>query len=289
MALFVPRRRNVMKGRMVWLLLGLSGCGDAKNTAIVAHVKRSMTPAQLAVGDPFVNSVGIVLVPIPSGQFLMGSPDADGDALDAEKPQHPVDITTAFYLSAHEVTQAQYAQVTGSDPSFFKGRDHPVDTVSWHDAVAFCRSLSERPEERAAGREYRLPREAEWEYACRAGTTTRFSFGDDPAMLDEYAWFFRNANSRTHAVGQRQPNRWGLCDMHGNVWEWCQDAYHPRAYDRERDVDGPRGPADHEGRVERGGGFTNPPPELRSTARFAAPANLRLFSNGFRVAAMLTH
>jgi tetratricopeptide (TPR) repeat protein len=130
----------------------------------------------------------------------------------------------AFSIGVYEVTQQQYEAVIGSNPSEFKGANNPVEQVSWDDAVAYCAKLSSLPAEVAAGRVYRLPTESEWEYACRAGTTTEYSFGDDEQDLGKYAWFDGNSGETTHAVGKKLPNVWGLYDMHGNVWEWCLDA-----------------------------------------------------------------
>jgi formylglycine-generating enzyme required for sulfatase activity len=185
------------------------------------------TPVQIT------NPLGMKLNLIPPGEFAMGSPKSEPGRWDDET-QHLVKITKPFYLSAHEVTQAQYEQVMGKNPSYFsvsgngKGRvsgdtsQLPVERVSWNDAVEFCRKLSDEE-----GVEYRLPTEAEWEYACRAGTTTAYSFGNDVAQLGEYAWYADNSENTSHAVGEKKPNAWGLYDMHGNVWEWCQDWFGP--------------------------------------------------------------
>ena len=162
----------------------------------------------------------MVLVRIEPGEFMMGSPDSDKDAEDDEKPRHRVRITRPFYLGKYEVTQAEYEAMMGENPSNFKGNPkNPVENVSWLDAVRFCNQLSEReglkpfygisgetvqvPDWNGTG--YRLPTEAEWEYACRAGTATRYSFGDDEASLGEFAWFGGNSDSRTHEVGQKRP------------------------------------------------------------------------------------
>ena len=160
----------------------------------------------------------MVLVPIPAGEFTMGSPESEKDRKDNET-QHLVKITKPYYLGAYEVTQEQYERVMGKNLSDSKGENKPVENVRWSEAVEFCRKLSEKE-----GVEYRLPTEAEWEYACRAGTSTAYSFGNDESQLGKYAWYRDNSIS-THPVGELKPNTWGLYDMHGNVWEWCQDLY----------------------------------------------------------------
>ena len=165
----------------------------------------------------------------------MGSPNDEVDRKLDEGPQTEVTLTQDFWLGKTEVTQLQWEAIMENNPSSFKGENHPVETVTWYVVMEFCRKLTER--ERAAGRldeghEYTLPTEAQWEYACRAGTTTRFSFGDDPeySQLGDYGWFSENpltgssGNSlnRTHDVGGKLANPWGLYDMHGNVWEWSK-------------------------------------------------------------------
>jgi formylglycine-generating enzyme required for sulfatase activity len=235
-------------------------------------------------GRELTNSIGMSLVSIPAGEFAMGSPDEDsGDSLD-EKPQHRVWISTRFYLSRFQVTQDQYQQVMGDNPSFFKGDGClPVEMISWFDAIAFCNRLSEReklaPYYKVAGQEvtiaggqgYRLPTEAEWEYACRAGSTTRYGYEDEATKLGDYAWYDDNSkvigSRQTHRVGQKRPNAWGLHDMHGNIWEWCWDWYAPNFYNQSLDKD-PAGPATGSIRVLRGGSFNDSASNLRSAIRY---------------------
>ena len=236
------------------------------------------------------NSIGMKLVLIKGGSFTMGGDPARED-VDTDERQFKATISKDYYIGVFEVTQSQYAKVMGKNPSQFQGKrvngstsNFPVEQVSWNDAVQFCKKLSERPKERAAGRTYRLPTEAEWEYACRAGTETSFSFGDDPGRLGEYAWFASNGQERTHEVGKKKPNAWGLHDMHGNAWEWCADWYD--YYPRASTVD-PTGPPSGSDRVYRGGSWNYEPRYSRSANRTATAGDFRGFpflSISFRVA-----
>lgn len=239
------------------------------------------------------NSLGMRFVRIPAGEFLMGSPAGDDQAEPDELPQHAVRIATPFYLGKFEVTQAEFELVKGENPSWFSstggGRDAvadrntvrlPVEMVSWNDAVSFCRRLSELDVERAAKRTYRLPTEAEWEYACRAGTTTRFAFGN--AIGSSEANFADpGANPPlsqiTRPVGSFLPNAWGLHEMHGNVWEWCSDWYAADAY-----VTG-KLPIDGNGRVVRGGSYQFTASQARSANRDFTRPTRRDWGNGLRI------
>ena len=222
----------------------------------------------------------MVMVWIEPGTFHMGSPAAEPRRRQDEGPQHEVEISQGFYLGKYEITQAQWVAVMGNRPwaeqIFVRDvPDHPAPHISWRGAQEFARRLNE-----AEGEEvYRLPSEAEWEYACRAGTTTRWSFGDDEGQLGEYAWFRANASDVKerygHPVGTKLPNPWGLHDMHGNVTEWVQDLYESEYYSISSAVD-PTGPAMASGstgtsgdtyRVMRGGTFLNLPQDLRSAVR----------------------
>lgn len=188
------------------------------------------------------NSIGMCFVRIPTSSFQMG-PQSDENDLTRSVPPKPMRMLELFYMGTYEVTQIQYESIMGKNPSYFQGdriaaRDHtgqvtnfganlkhPVENVSWDDAMEFCRRLSERSEEIAAGRFYTLPTEAQWEYSCRAGSRDPYSFGDNPKHLPEFAWFRDNSLGLTHPVGKKKRNAWGLYDMHGNVSEWCLDSY----------------------------------------------------------------
>ena len=198
---------------------------------------------------------------------MMGSENGYDD----EKPVHQVEITKPYYLSRYPVTQLQWEAVGGAEnPSKFKGQEHPVERVSWNDVQGFLTKLQKGEVV------YRLPTEAEWEYACRAGTVTSFSFGDNESELGEYAWYADNSNRKTHPVGQKKSNPWGLYDMHGNVWEWVQDWYAKDYYEQfqNKTAKYPLGPDDGTGRVIRGGGWGDDAGYLRSAvSQHGHPAN----------------
>ena len=217
------------------------------------------------------------MVLIPAGSFKMGNNDGDRD----EKPVHRVNIDYEFYMGKTEVTQSQWRAVMGKNPSHFKGDNRPVEEVSWYDIQGFLRKLNKKLG--LSGKyAYRLPSEAEWEYAARAGTTTKYSFGDSKNQLGNYAWYRGNSGRRTHEVGQKRPNPFGLYDMHGNVWEWVADCYN-NSYDN----------APHDGRanttgsckrhVLRGGSWGKYPYILRSANRVWYDPDVRSGNNGFRL------
>jgi formylglycine-generating enzyme required for sulfatase activity len=231
---------------------------------------RDALPAAVAM-ESITNSIGIKLSKISAGTFTMVDRD--------NAPE--VTLTQPFYLGVTEVTNAQWRAVMGSVPSKCKDDDCPVEQVSWKEAVSFCEKLSSLSAERAAGRVYRLPTEAEWEYACRAGTTTAYSFGDDDSLLGDFAWFEDNADDRIHPVGQKRSNAWGLYDMHGNVWEWCSDWYgdYPDGA-----VSDPQGPSSGENRVRRGGGWSYSAGYCRSAFRGRGGPSGRNRNLGLRLA-----
>ncbi len=233
------------------------------------------------------NSIGMKLVLTPKGTFMMGSPESE-EARFEDETQHEVTISKDYYLGVHEVTQAQYEKVMGTKPSYFQGDEikgsstnNPVESVSWLDAVEFCKKLSDLPEEKAAGRVYRLPTEAEWEYACRAGSKSAYSFGESSKSLGDYAWFDGNSNNQTHPVGEKKANAWGLYDMHGNVWEWCSDWY--GGYDN-NSVSDPVGSREGSFRVIRGGSWLDDAAYCQSAIRYRIDPSSRSIIIGFRLA-----
>jgi len=215
---------------------------------------------------------------LPAGTFSMGSP-AEEQGRDDDEVLHSVELS-AFAMMTTEVTQAQWKAVMGENPSEFKGADRPVEQVSWEDVQAFIQKLNKRD----PGKGYRLPTEAEWEYACRAGSTGRWCFGEDESRLTDYAWYEANAGGTTHPVGQKQANAWGLYDMHGNVWEWCQDwdGDYPSG-----SVTNPTGASSGSSRVYRGGGWNYAAGGCRSAIRSSYDPSYRHFNLGFRLARTL--
>lgn len=241
------------------------------------------------------NSLGMQLVLIAAGSFQMGSPESEPGRRE-EEHRHEVRITRPFYIAAHEVTQRQYARVMGENPSSFSrqgafrervaGLDTgklPADSVSWAEACGFCRRLSQLPAEKKAGRVYRLPTEAQWEYACRAGRDSIWCFGDDLKKLSDFAHYRRGREAgRPLSVGSKKPNRWGIHDMHGNLWEWCADG-HTVDYYRRSPRDDPPGPDENRSRVIRGGSWYSRAASTRSAARRGDPPAVREPDTGFRV------
>jgi formylglycine-generating enzyme required for sulfatase activity len=240
--------------------------------------------------DPteITNSIGIKLMRIPKGKFLMGSPET-GEIRDKNETQHEVTISQNFYMGSTEVTQVQWQKVMRNNPSSLKGDELPVAEINWEEAVEFCKRLSEMPEEKKAGRKYRLPTEAEWEYACRAETTTPFHFGSQlngrQANFDGTKPYGTEMKvpylQKPTPVGKYPANAWGLYDMHGNVWEWCSDWYgeYPSG-----SVTDPSGPATGSLRVTRGGGWYCNAAVCRSAFRGSLVPLYRDFFLGFRLA-----
>ena len=220
------------------------------------------------------NTIGMKFTHIPAGEFMMGEDGHDSQ----KKPVHKVNISKPFYLGTYHVTQREWKTVMGDNPSNSKGDDLPVEKVSWNDVQEFIKKLNQKE----GTDKYRLPSEAEWEYSCRAGTTSRFLFGDCESMLGEYAWYNGNSSSKPHPVGQKKPNLWGLYDMHGNVWEWVQDWWHGNYNGAPSD-----GSVWEDGggsnRVRRGGSWSRNAHGCRSVSRISNVPSNRSSYLGFRL------
>jgi formylglycine-generating enzyme required for sulfatase activity len=223
----------------------------------------------------FANSIGLEMVLIPAGSFMMGS----DKGVDREKPVHKVTISRPFYLGKYPVTQAQWEAVMGSNPSEHKGRDNPVDSASWDDVQGFIKRLNAKE----GHDRYRLPTEAEWEYAARAGTTTEYFYGDDQNEMSKYAWYKDNSGGKTQPVGQKKPNPWGLHDVHGNVWEWVEDLAGSYSEGPRTDPKGQSVGSDRI-RVFRGVSFDHAAEHCRSAARGSSAPDNRFNVLGFRLA-----
>jgi formylglycine-generating enzyme required for sulfatase activity len=248
-----------------WYVLGPPGLGQSDKPASRPTPK---LPTE-------TNSIGMVLVRVPGGRFRMG------DASIPDAPLHPVQVSQPFLIGVNEVTQAQYRMVVGTNPSHFPGDSRPVDSVTWQEAVEFCEKLSARAAEKTAGRSYRLPTEAEWEYACRAGSGEAFGVG--PTLPAEKGNSAISGQLATMPVGSYPPNAIGIHDMHGNVWEWCGDWYDAEYYVVSPAID-PPGPDMGTHRVTRGGSWETPPADCRSGYRNDAFApDARNPAVGFRV------
>ncbi len=243
----------------------LVGC-DSGQTSV-----RPNPPADPSKSETFTPSVR--LKPIKPGQF---------ERVTSRRQQ--VAITRGFWIGVYEVTQLEYESVMGSNPSFFKGPNLPVEKVSYLQALAYCHAIT--ASDRKAGRipadmAYRLPTEAEWEYACLAGADTAFSFGDSPEAAEDHAWTTETAEDKTQPVGQKKPNAWGLHDMHGNVWEWCTDWFAPHPAVGQL-VD-PAGPPNGERKMFKGGSWYHEAKFSRSTSRFVMEPGMSINYVGFRL------
>ena len=224
--------------------------------------------------------LGISFIFIQPGCFQMGNDKPATDRTVGETPSHRVCIEKPFYMGETEVTQKQWQDVMGNNPSKNKVEDKPVDRVSWNDVQEFIQKLNAKE----GGNYFRLPTEAEWEYAARAGSDADYSFGDSTSSLPQYAWFGNlGYKGSSHEVAQKDPNKWGLYDMHGNVWEWVQDWYDGTYYSASP-ANNPTGPETGKYRVYRGGSFIGKATNLRSAVRFSALPMSRTHDVGFRLA-----
>ena len=255
-----PTDLAFLVGTSLLAILLLSGCRRIEPGAVESQPPQEETAA------------GVEMILVPGGPFEMGS----AQQREIDEPLHQVYVAP-FYVDKYEVTQAEYERVMGTNPSRWKGAKNPVEQIRWTNAVEYCNARSRleglQPaydpqtwecDFQADG--YRLPTEAEWEYAARAGTNTEYFFGDGHAQLKDYAWFKENCTRRPRPVGSREPNPWGLYDVYGNVWEWCHDFYGEDYYRASPERD-PQGPAEGENRVVRGGCWNSRPDECRSAYR----------------------
>ena len=299
------KKRIILTVALAGLAAGLVGCHrpPRDNAKSAQDVKALLTERPKA----FTNSIDMKMVLIPAGEFLMGSKLSPkecvtlyGDreefwakAIACEKPVHIVGVGEPFYMGVTEVTQAQWKAVMGTNPSIHQGDDRPVEMVSWHEATEFCKKLSAK--EKGT---YRLPTEAEWEYACRAGTTTRYCYGDDERRLGRCAWYggsigpmrvfgitMVRAYYGIHPVAGKKPNVWGLYDMHGNALEWCQDVWHWDYSGTPTDGSAWLEGGEQKLRVLRGGAFDYPHWYVRCAFRAGQSAKDQVEGAGFRVVA----
>ncbi|KKG15203.1 hypothetical protein EO98_15405 [Methanosarcina sp. 2.H.T.1A.6] len=259
--------------------------GTLTNSSVEGSAAGSIN-SPITISNLIRNAIGMEFVPVPAGEFDMGSPSHEKRRKLWESPVHRVSLKKPFYLGRYPVTQEQWSKVMGNSPSYFKGEKHPVEMVSWEEAQVFIRKLNAVENTGEKSSVYRLPTEAEWEYAARAGTTGSHFFGDCESKLTEYAWFLENSGLETHPVGLKKPNPWGLYDIYGNVGEWVQDEYHisykgapsdGRAW--ESHFPGISVPV----RIRRGGGWNGNAGCCRSAERLFAAQDRRLNSLGFRV------
>jgi formylglycine-generating enzyme required for sulfatase activity len=261
------------------------GAGDAsKEEGVAAQALRvpdGFKAAAATAVEPYTKTgwakevvhekTGIEMVFIPAGEFMMGSPDNEKGRSSNEGPVHRVKIAMPFYMGKCEVTQGEWQKTMGSNPSWFKGSDRlPAEAVSWDDCQGFIGKAGDR---------LRLPTEAEWEYACRAGSTGAFCFGEDEGGLGDYGWYAANSGHSTHDVGGKKANAWGLYDMHGNVYEWCQTTWQGSYKDYRNDNE----PGRESDRVVRGGAFSYDAGRVRCAQRYYSRPYERAVYRGFRV------
>lgn len=292
----VTVKRIFLFTQFIAFFTSCDGAGQISDSSINSDNKEvQMGNRKRPEEQTFTNSIGMEFINIPAGSFLMGSEEDDPEAYDIEKPQHEVTISEDYYLGKYEVTQEQWEKVMGQNP-YSRDRSNPYynlpgmkeritrpthpATVSWEDAQEFIEKLNDIE----GHTRYRLPTEAEWEYAARAGSVTAYSFGNNENELERYAWYGEDFQSGgTHPVGQKLPNPWGLYDIHGNAWEWVQDSFDPDYYANSPAVD-PSGSQNGMERVVRGGSWHNTATSWRSAFRKGYKPDYRGISIGFRVA-----
>ncbi|MHC4777474.1 MAG: formylglycine-generating enzyme family protein, partial [Planctomycetota bacterium] len=289
-----PNERFALKARdrMIQKITALSAAlgkrfvipspGDEKDrhgNPIVMHRGARIDPTSGWPYEIWLKEPRIEMVLVPSGSFDIGSPDSELGRYSEEGPVTPIGMDKPFYMGKYEWTQAAWESAVGNNPSVFQGEAHPVDSVAWKDIKELLEGLNA-----GARSPLRLPSESEWEYACRAGTTTRFHTGDDDATLEGAAWFEKNSGNRSHPVGRKNPNPWGLYDMHGNLWEWCEDVRH-NSYSGVSKDGAARQSGDQDGnRVVRGGSYNYGARDCRAARRNCDAEGKRVSSVGFRIA-----
>jgi formylglycine-generating enzyme required for sulfatase activity len=232
--------------------------------------------------ETITNSIGMELVLIPAGSFRMGGDKKLEQAEDHETPRHIVKISKTFYMGKYEVTQSQWSEIMNNNPSEFKEDIRPVERVSWNDVQEFIQKLNNKEETN----KYRLPTEAEWEYAARADTKSTYCFSSDIKTLSQYAWYRKNSEGKTHPIGQLKPNAWGLYDVHGNVHEWCQDWF-DRNYYSQSPSNSPLGPSSGLAKVLRGGDWGSENWYCRCASRSLSSPDRRSNRLGFRLVGMV--
>jgi formylglycine-generating enzyme required for sulfatase activity len=247
---------------VLFALCGM-GCGGSRSPEPSSAVQAPDADIQLT---PRTN-----MVPIRAGMFV--------------RVKFPVTLTRDYWMAQHEVTQSEFLSAMGRNPSHFTGDlSRPVEKVTFVDAMAYCARITRLEREARhlpSSYEYRLPTEAEWEYACLAGSTNRFSFGEEPGVAAQYAWTGENSDAATHPVGMKKPNAWGLYDMHGNVWEWCSDWFEPYPA---KPLVNPVGPVSSQYKLFKGGGWNQDLEFARSVNRFMMSPSNGIHFVGFRVA-----
>jgi formylglycine-generating enzyme required for sulfatase activity len=271
-------KKNVIKGSHE-VVVRKDGYNDWSIYIDVSTGQQTVLQASLSnvPASKITNSIDMEFVYIEPGTFVMGSPSNEKDR-DVDEKQHEVTLTKGFYMGVTEVTQGQWIEIMRNNPSYFKfcGDDCPVEFVSWNEVQEFIKQLNKKE----GADKYRLPTEAEWEYACRAGSTSRFSFGDSDSRLGEYAWFKSNSDHTPHPVGKKNPNDWGLYDMHGNVGEWCEDWYGDYPSGSMTD---PEGPSSGSFRVYRGGSWRSDASICRSARHDSRAQSSKDIVLGFRL------
>jgi formylglycine-generating enzyme required for sulfatase activity len=281
------KKLNLAYARVCKILSGPSADTKQKHGRSASNKASGSAPID---GQPFIiPTCGVKLSWVAPGRFQMGSSAAEAGRSNDEGPQTLVTISRGFWLGTFMTTQEEWKAVAegvaglNGEPSFFRGSRLPVEQVSWEDCQKWLQQLNEVEARRLPRSfQYRLPTEAEWEFACRAGSSTRFHFGDADGKLGDYAWYSQNSGGQTHPVGEKKPNGWGFYDTHGNAWEWCQDRYGGPLPGG--NITDPKGPAAGLNRVFRGGSWGIAPPRCRSAYRVWNKPAYRDYTLGFRIA-----